>query len=453
MLVLFSFSANLLHVQWFQFSLRVASERHACRQCECHILCECLVCILNRRSAESRSALEECYKGFSTTARASKKTRAAVASCPQPLSDEEFHACADRSLLDRVDKRPSSKTYMDVCRLRSFYTDAVFVFVQGDTCSAMRLLFCKQQPFQIHWLPVSPLQVSDIATGSATALWNGSQPLPPKYMWQYEMVGLSCADFWSESDGVECLLFMDTKFAGNNILYSLSHPAPFEQIHASLLRELATSTERKEKTTKRAKHEVSELGGAAASSGHAGYHMNLGVAGATRSSTSSDTDEDHGVTGSGKAETSDVAWQSAFETLQVERLALRSEEHDTSSWFTEQLLGGSWQVERMGRYNYGPRINAKRGHDAHRFLVHFRLTQSASFDHNVYGQVASQVLSRLWRHKVTELTLHWLAGGCPSVWEKESFQATALPKECVLDESDCPRQALTRRDKILSMMG
>eukprot|EP00971_Amphidinium_carterae_P152635 3025087-Amphidinium_carterae.1 len=144
---------------------------------------------------------------------------------------------------------------------------------------------------------------------------------------------------------------------------------------------------------KRAKHGVSQQSASASSTGPAAYHVSLGVTGTSKSSTGSDSDEADGDRGASKGQSSDAAWEAAFETLQVERLALRSHEHDTSAWFTEQLLGGSWKVERTGRYNYGPRINAKKGQDAHRFLV-----QSASFDHNVYGQPASQVLSRLWKH-------------------------------------------------------
>ena len=123
-----------------------------------------------------------------------------------------------------------------------------------------------------------------------------------------------------------------------------------------------------------------------------------------------------------------------WQELEANRRSFASRAEEIDTQFRMSLLGGAWQVARTGRAVYGLRVDIKKNTALWDFASAFNLKMSQSFENNVYSEAGGQLLSKLWRMRLHQLSVAWETAGRPATFPKDQVDALEL------EQSD--RQAL-----------
>ena len=131
----------------------------------------------------------------------------------------------------------------------------------------------------------------------------------------------------------------------------------------------------------------------------------------------------------------DEKYAAVFEKLEADRQALLDEDVTDEDLFRTSVLGGQWQMQRVGRATYGIRVDARKDTLVWDLCNTFNLFKSASFENNVYSEAGGSALSKLWKHRMKFLAHIWDAAGRPSdkfpSGELQSYEPPEELKACL----------------------
>eukprot|EP00971_Amphidinium_carterae_P042832 841792-Amphidinium_carterae.3 len=141
----------------------------------------------------------------------------------------------------------------------------------------------------------------------------------------------------------------------------------------------------------------------------------------------------------------------AWSQLELLAASEPSEAEVLQEHFIIKVLGGNWNIERAGRRLFGMRTDIKPTSDIWTFADNFGLHKSASFEHELYGEVPAHTLCLLWQKRIMQIFDVWVSAESPA-----SMSALTIP-DMVPSESDTvalselPARGQTRLKAIPSM--
>eukprot|EP00971_Amphidinium_carterae_P342186 6481406-Amphidinium_carterae.2 len=322
------------------------------------------------RSETVKLRLQEAYATLQGQGRRKQGGNSDPLHCPGPVEASMLKLNRDLSIIERQQALPTSATAREVARLREYYSDALFVFAEEENVVCYKLLLAVCKPFGLSWLRVTHLDARRVVLGTAAEVWEGSKHPSPSHIWTYEPIDIAQHDPWSLSSPCECYVYMSTTYIGDRLIMSFSEVDVFERVHSSLLVHIPPSKTRVKENKKQAASGESES---------EGMHVSTDLPDDVSSKHAQSLFEDESAENESDAEqhktgpshVTEEAWHKVYGTIEEERQTRVATTRDISAWFTFTLTGGSWQIERTGRTTYGPRIIARRGSDASKFLTTF----------------------------------------------------------------------------------
>eukprot|EP00971_Amphidinium_carterae_P348405 6490470-Amphidinium_carterae.2 len=424
------------------------AERHVALQAKSDKI-ECFLFLSNLRSGETFTELCKPCVDKRARAQIAKRVKATLESCPAPAPENTVQRLLAHSRLNEPTPVVSSALGREVARLRTTYTDSVFLFhSEGEDTVCLKLLMAKILPTTLIWLRLLPVHVSAVEICDRNKVWSGVQSVPPTCLWSYDVSDISVVDPFLAVDIGSVDIFMTSRFAGNALLLTYDDCCPMQTIHTSLRRTLPGRTRVQTgigAASKRLKRPESSSSSSESSSEQAecveGESVPVSSEGIQEESEPPLSDDD----------VDEKRWTEAYAALEIDREAIRVQDMQVDEWFRFDLMGGAWNISRSGKVAYGPRVSAKPNSLAAAFLKTFGVANSASFEHSTYGEQISHKLAALWKEEVTRKALFWHAEGSPPLWPQEKYTSAPHPPECDMDPSLLNARARTRREKILAI--
>ena len=143
-------------------------------------------------------------------------------------------------------------------------------------------------------------------------------------------------------------------------------------------------------------------------------------------------------------------YQDVLNELETQRQSAPAQPDDHRDDFRLSLLGGAWQMERVGRSTYGHRVDLKTKSPMHAFAKKFSLGLSASFEMHVFGERGSHSMTCLWQARLVQLYTVWESHDKPSTFP-EKVPPLVVPTEHEAHLSGLPPRAQKRLKAVLSL--
>ena len=126
----------------------------------------------------------------------------------------------------------------------------------------------------------------------------------------------------------------------------------------------------------------------------------------------------------------DEKYTAVFEKLEAQRQGVLEDDVTDEDLFRTSVLGGQWQMQRVGREVYGVRVDVRKDTFVWELCNTFNLFKSASFENNIYSEAGGSALSRLWKDRMKFLARVWDAAGRPAnKFPSEELQSYEPPEE------------------------
>lgn len=363
------------------------------------------------------------------------KLRSAALECPRPWTDAQMNRAIEASLLLPNHSENMPDIARHICRMRDFFSGAVFCVPLPEGAKWYRFLFAMLNPYALFLHEVEEdVSAFRLATPPGPK-WQRQAWAEPEWCWQFNpgnfVSAAALADVAPEDIGV----VMTSTFVSPRHLQSHAILQPLQPIITALLPDIkpekAPAPERRKPIPTAEEPLLQEFPWLASiSEQEAGLPRKR----ARQSADGGVSEEMEARSASeGAAESSedeDAQYDQLFCALEEKRCVLKDDESLQQEMFRTSLLGGRWQLERRGRSVYGVRIDVKANSLASEFCGAFRLNKSASFEQNVYGEVAGNALAKLWGHRITFLATRWEASGKdPGHFPRECLAAYQPPEE------------------------
>eukprot|EP00971_Amphidinium_carterae_P350658 6491674-Amphidinium_carterae.4 len=371
---------------------------------------------------------------------------------PKPISREDLARARTRSLLSPTSSVPASWQLRAVAKHRDQFFDAVFCFNVGGSLQWKKFCLAKCQPMLVVWMPLEPLDMSLLGNSSLGGSCSMDSNQHPLMGWSYDADKFEISDPWTLDDFMDVAVVMVCEHLGHGMLLTshtmlgLEQVLPTERVSAT-----ASASKRptmKKQTTEQAASSSSGVGTGFATS----YLVELEETGSSKSHDSENTDNETEGSASDMTDAEGVTSRAhIYEALEADRLQWSDAVAESHCWFHYGVAGGEWQMNRTGRNTYGPRVTAKKGSVAQKFLTHFGLSCSAAFEYNKYGEGIAHELAKLWQYKVSSFIICWRRASEPPDFPWSTYESFEIPASIELTDSLLAPASLNRKRAILEM--
>ena len=377
-----------------------------------------------------------------------QRLREESAQCPRALSEPEMQTLLKMSALEDDPVASSTPTYKAVARHRTFFAQTVFgVPDELGENRWYRFSFATLQPIRAFFLPLELAIAPASASSGLKGDWGHDLRSSWIGHWSISDMFGSDSDIFALAPSLDdVVVFLESTFLGDSTLGSLDTPRPLNLF----LRELETLEMgvTHGNTRKRLAPEDDEIVTAAPAWLHANIAQPSSSSAASASKKDSACLRDTVATDEPSGSDADEDYENLLRALEAdkEHEALIRQEEDWSTDFYVHLLGGKWQMQRVGRMKYGLRYDIRPTSPLFQFADKFSLPKSASFDDSVYGEALGHLLGNIWMQRHRQLYEHWLDKESPDV-----FPITSMPSLTLTSAQEQGIQDLegTRRRRTL----
>eukprot|EP00971_Amphidinium_carterae_P156948 3111232-Amphidinium_carterae.8 len=404
------------------------------------------------RSESAVAELQSCFNKPRQNTSVERRVKTQLQHVARPVEREALEQARRESLLRPEPSAASTSGLRAVARHRDIFRDAVFCFAFGETLMWKKLSMAKCMPFVCVWLQLEPLDMSllgEASLGGECSMNSGQHPLMG---WGYDAESFQICDPWSEEGLTEVVVVMDCEHMGHGILLTSHTPVLLQSVLPSEMLANATAAVGHGGSHRSGRGETAASSSATASASASGYVVRLDPPVSACASTGPIEEEASESNGSESGDgEEEIKRGQIYDALEADRQEWSDVLSVSHTWFNYGVSGGAWQMVRTGRSTYGPRVTAKKGSDAARFLRQFSMTSSAAFEYHKFGEAVAHELAKLWQAKVTSYVACWLLADEPASFPWEQYPPFEIPPDVALDDDLLPPVVRKRKSAILEM--